>query len=86
MKPEKEYRSYVNYFQKWEGAGMTGLGMLIVGFLFIWVGRSFLTYILSIVLFIVGGIFFLYGNMGRATESDLKELIAKIDAGWEKNK
>ena len=71
------YKKLLNYFKKWEGAGMTGLGMLIVGFLFLWVGRSFFTYVLSIVLFIVGGIFFLYGNVGRATESDLKELIAR---------
>jgi hypothetical protein len=70
------YKKILNYFKKWEGAGMTGLGMLIVGFIFLWVGMSYFTYVLSIVLFIAGGVLFLYGNMGRATESDLKELIA----------
>ena len=72
----KDSKKLLNYYKKWEGAGMTGLGMLIVGFLFLWIGMTFFTYVLSIVLFITGGIFFLYGNMGRATESDLKEVIA----------
>ena len=71
----KDSKKLLNYYKKWEGAGMTGLGMLIVGFLFLWIGMTFFTYILSIVLFITGGIFFLYGNMGRANESDLKEVI-----------
>ena len=75
MKPEKEYRSYVNYFKKWEGAGITGLSMAAVGFLFLWVGFSFASYIIAIVLMAAGLVLFFYGNVGRAHENDLQNQI-----------
>lgn len=75
MKPEKEYRSYVNYFQKWEGAGITGLSMAAVGFLFLWLGFSFASYIIAIVLMLLGLGLFFYGSIGRAHENDLQNQI-----------
>lgn len=75
MKPEKEYRSYVNYFQKWEGAGITGLSMAAVGFLFLWLGLSFASYVIAIVLMLLGLSLFFYGSIGRAHENDLQNQI-----------
>ena len=75
MKPEKEYRSYVNYFQKWEGAGITGLSMAAAGFLFLWLGFSYASYIISIVLMLLGLALFFYGSIGRAHENDLQNQI-----------
>lgn len=75
MKNDKNYRSYVNYFQKWENAGIVGLSTAIVGFLFLWIGMSFFTYVLSIVLMVCGLGLFFYGSIGRAGENDLQNRI-----------
>ena len=69
------YKKIINYFKKWEGAGMLGLGMMAVGFLFLWLGWSYFSYILAIVLMLGGIGIFLYGNIGRGTESDLTDRI-----------
>ena len=73
----KDSKKLLNYFQKWEGAGSTGLGMMIVGLAMIWFGRfaGYIFYITSVFTILVGAAVFFYGNIGRATESDLKEII-----------
>lgn len=75
MNNEKNYKSYVNYFQKWENAGITGLSLAAVGFLFLWLGMSFVSYILAIVLMVCGLALFFYGSIGRAHENDLQNQI-----------
>ncbi len=77
MQNEKNYKNFVNYFKKWEGAGTLGMIFMAVGFLFLWVGRSYLTYVISIVSIPVGIAIFLYGSIGRATEADMKNLIER---------
>ncbi|MBR3894451.1 MAG: hypothetical protein IKJ35_04820 [Clostridia bacterium] len=74
-------KKIVNYFKKWDGAGPLGIGMMVVGFLALWLGWSYFSYILAILLMPAGLGVFLYGNIGRGTEDDLKDLIKKE---WEK--
>ncbi|MBQ9132783.1 MAG: hypothetical protein IJX62_10005 [Clostridia bacterium] len=73
----KDSKKLLNYFTKWEGAGSTGLCLMILGLAMIWFGRfaGYVFYILSVLTILVGAAIFFYGNIGRATESDLKEII-----------
>lgn len=80
MKSEKNYKSYVNYFQKWENAGVVGLSAAIVGFLFLWIGMSFFTYVLAVILMTCGLVLFFYGSIGRAHENDLQNRIDRTVA------
>ncbi|MBQ7347725.1 MAG: DUF308 domain-containing protein [Clostridia bacterium] len=71
----ENFKKAVNYFKKWESTGVLGIGMMAVGVLFMWLGYSYFSYISAIVL-IVGGIgVFLYGNIGRGSESDINDRI-----------
>ena len=76
MEENKGYKQYVNYFKKWDGAAMLGGIMMVVGFLLLWLGWSFASYILSIVGLFGGLIVFLYGSIGRKTEADFQSEIA----------
>ena len=75
MKGNNTYQNFVNYFKKWENAGMTGICMMVAGFAFMWLGLSYFSYILAIVLMVGGLGTFLYGSIGRANESDLINTI-----------
>ncbi len=75
MNNRKNFRNYINYFKKWEGMGALGIGMMAVGFLLLWLGFSFLSYILAIIGMVGGLGVFLYGSIGRAHEADLQSDI-----------
>ena len=77
MKKNDTYQNFVNYFKKWENAGMTGLCMMGAGFAFLWLGMSYFSYVLAIVLMLGGFGVFLYGSIGRAHESDLTNTIER---------
>ncbi len=72
-------KKLINYFTKWEGMNVLGIGMLAVGFLLLWVGMSFgmgsFSYVLMVILFILGAVTFLYGNIGRGHESHIYDRI-----------
>ena len=70
-------RKMVNYFKKWDGMGTLGIGLLGVGFLFLWLGYSYFTYVLSIFLMLFGLAAFLYGNIGRANATQLDDTIKR---------
>ena len=72
----RSYKDNVKYFTKWEGTNTLGLGMLIVGFLSLWLARSFLMYIGGGLLVFAGFIVFLVGNIGRSNES---EILSEVD-------
>jgi hypothetical protein len=71
----KSNKANVNYFKKWEGLKTLGLGMLIVGFIGVWMTFSYFVYLASIALLAAGVILFLIGNIGRSTEA---EIMAEI--------
>ncbi len=75
MKKERTYQNYVNYFVKWDGMGALGGGMMVVGIMCLWLGWSFVSYILSIVGMFGGIAVFLYGSIGRAGDADLQNEI-----------
>lgn len=69
---EKRTKMLVNYFVKWDGMGVLGIGIAAVGFLMLWLGFSYMSYILASTLMPIGLIVFLIGSIGRASESDLQ--------------
>lgn len=77
---DKTYQSYVNYFKKWEGCATLGIILAAIGFLMLWVGLSFFSYILAATLMPGGLAIFLYGSIGRATESDLQNIAERKKA------
>lgn len=76
MNEKNGYKQYINYFKKWDGAAMLGIIMMVVGFLFLWLGWSFTSYILMIIGLVGGLIVFLYGSIGRKHEADFQNEIA----------
>lgn len=70
-------RTFLNYFRKWEGAAMLGLIVLAVGLLMLWIGRGSFAFLLAIGFIPVGLAIFLYGSIGRASEADLRNEIAR---------
>lgn len=75
MNKQREQKNYINYFKKWDGMGMLGAILMIVGFACLWLGRSFAAYVMAVFLMPIGIAVFLYGSIGRASESDFKNEI-----------
>ena len=81
----KNYKANINYFTKWEGMKTCGMGMLIVGILFIWVAWLFwhVLYLVGMFLVVLGAILFFVGNAGRAGESEIMSEVARRKEGIE---
>ncbi len=79
MRDETNYKRVVNYFQKWEGAGMLGVGLLAGGALCLWMGPMFswILYMIGGPMIGVGAVIFLYGSIGRASEAEIREQIPR---------
>ena len=74
---EQNYKKFINYFTKWEGAAATGTGLLLISFLCMWLGwaYSFFLFIISFPCLIAGIGFFLYGNIGRISGDEIQNVI-----------
>jgi len=68
-------KKMINYFKRWEGMNTLGVGLLGVGFLLLWVGMSYFTYILSVISMLLGVAAFLYGNLGRGNATQIDDTI-----------
>lgn len=68
-------KKMINYFKRWEGMNTLGVGLLGVGFLLLWVGMSYFTYILSVISMLLGVVAFLYGNLGRGNATQIDDSI-----------
>lgn len=77
----KSNKANINYFKKWEGLKTLGLGMLIAGFVGIWMTFSYFVYLASIALLAAGVILFLVGNIGRSTEAEITQEIKRRSDG-----
>ncbi len=79
------YKANINYFTKWEGMKTCGMGMLIVGILFLWVAWMywFVLYIVGMGLVVLGTILFFLGNAGRADESEIMTEVNRRKEGIE---
>ena len=72
---ERRSKMFINYFKKWEGASVLGIVLAAIGFLMLWLGWSYFSYIAATTLMPVGLAVFLYGSTGRASEADLAHEI-----------
>lgn len=62
-----------------------GLGMAIVGFLLLWFGWSYITYLISVVFIPVGVIMFIVSSSGRSSDSDIDNDVKRKTEGLEKD-
>lgn len=69
----------VNYFKKWEGAASVGIGLLAAGILCLWIGFAYTMFLalLGMLLLLIGAFLTIYGNIGRASLSDLSDRIQR---------
>lgn len=82
MKKDNGFKNYLNYFNKWDGAGPLGIGLMALGFMLIWIGWKFIpfAYPMAMLMIPVGIVLFLYGSIGRASEADIENIIEKSDS------
>lgn len=79
------YKSNINYFTKWEDMKTCGMGMLIVGILFIWVAWVWIwfLYLVGMFLIVAGAILFFLGNAGRSTDDEIMSEVNRRKEGIE---
>jgi hypothetical protein len=70
-----DFKHYINYFKKNENMKLIGGGILIVGFISIWLRLGFL-WLLSVMLIPAGFVMFIVGSGGRASEADIDKYIS----------
>jgi len=81
----KNYKPLITYFKRSEGTYTLAIGMLIAGFLCLWLGSifSYVMFLLSVVLLIGGFALMIYSSIGRADasalEKEIKENFAEIN-------
>lgn len=73
----------INYFKKTDTPKYVGLGLMIVGFAMLWLGWSYISYILMSIFIPAGIVLFLVGSSGRAGDSDIEAAIKKATEGVE---
>ncbi|MBQ7336042.1 MAG: hypothetical protein IJW92_06185 [Clostridia bacterium] len=73
------YTSFLNYFKRSDKTVTFGFGAIGIGVVFLFLGfvYSYIMYLIGGVILIFGLVLYFYGNAGRASESDLKEVIKK---------
>ncbi len=69
----------VNYFKKWEGAASFGIGLMAAGIICLWIGFAYILFLalFGMLFLLIGGALTVYGNMGRASGSDLTDRIQR---------
>ncbi|MBE6577272.1 MAG: hypothetical protein E7653_03960 [Ruminococcaceae bacterium] len=73
----------VNYFKKSENLKYIGLGIALVGFIMLWVGFGWTSYILATVGLPTGLVLFFVGSAARSSEADIDECIKRETSGIE---
>ncbi|MBQ7318888.1 MAG: hypothetical protein IJW97_01730 [Clostridia bacterium] len=78
-----DFKNNINYFKKSDTPKFVGMGMMVVGVLLLWLGMSYITYILSAVLIPIGLVLFFIGASGRAGDSEIDAFIKRRVDGME---
>ena len=68
-------KKMINYFKKWDGIGTIGIGMMGIGIFLIWIQLGYYSYIAAITLIPIGAAIFIYGNIGRASGTQIEDSI-----------
>lgn len=83
MKKNQNFKDHINYFKKTDTLKYVGGVFAVLGVLLYMFGWSYVSYILATILLPSGGVLFLIGSSGRASDSDMKEYISKRTEGIE---
>ena len=80
-----DLKNNINYFKKSDTPKYVGMGLMVVGVLLLWLGWSYVTYIMAAAFIPVGLVLFLIGASGRASDSDIEGFIKRRLEGMEVN-
>lgn len=83
MNTNKTIKSNVNYFKKNDTLKYAGIVLAALGLFLYFFGWSYISYIIATIVLPVGGVLFIIGSSGRASDSDIDEFIAKQTVGVE---
>lgn len=79
----KDHKHNINYFKKSDSLKGVGLGMAVVGLVLLWLGWSYLSYILTCILLPAGLVLFFVGSTGRSSDEDIDTDIKRLTEGLE---
>lgn len=68
-------KKMINYFKRWDGIGTIGIGMMGVGIFLIWIQLGYYAYVAAMALIPIGAAVFIYGNIGRASGTQIEDTI-----------
>jgi hypothetical protein len=83
MKTNKDFKSHINYFKKSDSLKYIGIVLAVLGVFLYMFGWGYVSYIIATVALPIGGVLFIIGSSGRASDSDINEYIAKRTEGIE---
>ena len=83
MKASKDFKSHVNYFKRSDSLKYIGIVLAVIGVFLYMFGWGYISYIIATVALPIGGVLFIVGSSGRASDSDINEYIAKRTEGIE---
>ena len=83
MKNNQNFKSQINYFKKSDTFKYVGGILAVLGVLLYMFGWSYVSYIIATVFLPAGGVLFLIGSSGRASDGDINEYIEKHTEGIE---
>ena len=77
------FKNHVNYFKRSDTPKYIGMGLMIVGFLLLWLGWGYISYILMALFIPTGIVLFLVGSSGRADDGEIDAFIKRRTEGME---
>jgi hypothetical protein len=78
-----DFKNNLNYFKKSDTPKFVGMGLMVVGIFLLWLGWSYVSYIMSAVFIPVGLVLFFVGSSGRASDSEIDAFIKRRLGGME---
>ena len=83
MKANKDFKSHINYFKRSDSLKYIGIVLAVLGVFLYMFGWSYISYIIATIALPIGGVLFIIGSSGRASDGDINEYIAKRTEGIE---
>lgn len=83
MKKDKNHKSQINYFKRSDTLKYVGIVLAVIGVALYMFGWSYISYIIATIALPIGGVLFIFGSSGRASDGDIDEYISKRTEGIE---
>ena len=77
------YKNNIGYFNKGDTMKFAGFAAMIIGFALLWLGWSYVSYILATLLLPGGVVLFIVGSAGRSSDGEIDNCIRRASEGME---